>query len=325
MMASGVFLWWLFLCAVSGLNILAWSLSATVLGRQRSVLADEDYAARRLQLYLSAGYVFGCAFRSALPVYDIQRLCLADTWMSSAIVWRSVATFAELCFVTQWAFLLRGISRATGSVVGRTTSAAIVPLVAIAEICSWYSVLTTSNLGHVAEESIWGLSAGLLVASLAAIWPRCAAKLRPLLAVWCAAGIAYVAYMFLVDVPMYWSRWIADEASGRHYLSFGRGVLDASGRWIVSYRWRDWHSEVAWMSLYFSVGVWLSIALIHAPVAAYRSSSDERGRLRASSVRADGPLLRMARSHIARLGQAVGLSSLQSAGPFATHRHERHK
>ena len=70
MMASGVFLWWLFLCAVSGLNILAWLLSATVLGRQRSVLADEDYAARRLQLYLSAAYVFGCAFRSALPVYD---------------------------------------------------------------------------------------------------------------------------------------------------------------------------------------------------------------------------------------------------------------
>jgi hypothetical protein len=325
MMSDDIVLWWLFLCAVSGLNILAWSLSAAALERHQSELDPQVYASRRLQLYLSAGYVFGCAFRSALPVYDIQRLCLFDTWLSSVIVGRSVATFAELCFVTQWALLLRGISRVTGSVVGRTTSAAIVPLVAIAETCSWYSVLTTSNLGHVAEESIWGLSAALLVASLAAIWPRCDAKLRPLLAAWCAAGIAYVAFMFLVDVPMYWSRWIADEASGRHYLSVGQGVLDASSRWIVSHRWRDWHSEVAWMSLYFSVAVWLSIALIHAPVAANRSSSDERGRLRASIARADGLLLRMARNQIARLGQAVGRSSWQSAGWLATHRRERHK
>ena len=276
-MSNNVFLWWCFLCAVSGLNILAWSLSAAALMRSQPVLAAEVYASRRLQLYLSAGYVFGCAFRSALPVYDVQRLCLFDTWLSSVIVGRSVATFAELCFVAQWALLLRGISRATGSAVGRMTSAAIVPLIAIAETCSWYSVLTTSNLGHVAEESIWGLSAALLVASLVAIWPRCNATLRPLLAAWCAAGIAYVAFMFLVDVPMYWSRWIADEASGRQYLSIGQGVLDASSRWLVSHRWQDWHTEVAWMSLYFSVAVWFSIALIHAPVAQSRTSSGKRG------------------------------------------------
>jgi hypothetical protein len=177
-----------------------------------------------------------------------------------------VATFAELCFVAQWALLLREISRATGSSIGKNVSVAVVPLIAIAEACSWYSVLTTSNLGHVLEESIWGLCAALLVASFIAIWPRSLAALRPLLATWCAAGIAYVAFMFLVDVPMYWSRWIADEASGRLYLSIAQGVFDVSERWVVSHRWEDWQNEVEWMSLYFSVAVWLSIALIHTPV-----------------------------------------------------------
>ena len=90
--------------------------------------------------------------------------------------------------------------------------------------------------------------------------------MRPLLAAWCAAGIAYVAFMFLVDVPMYWSRWLADEASGRLYLSVAQGMLDVSERWVVSHRWEDWQNDVAWMSLYFSVAVWLSIALVHAPV-----------------------------------------------------------
>jgi hypothetical protein len=225
---------------------------------------------------LSAGYVFGCAFRSALPVYDVPRICLVDSWLCSVIVGRLVATFAELCFAAQWALMLREISRATGSGVGSVTAKVVVPLIAIAEACSWYSVLTTSNLGHVLEESIWGLSAALLVVSLVAIWPRCGRARRPLLAAWGAAGIAYVAFMFLVDVPMYWTRWLADEASGRAYLSIAQGVLDVSGRWVVSHRWEDWRSEVAWMSLYFSVAVWLSIALIHAPVMARWPAGDAR-------------------------------------------------
>jgi hypothetical protein len=265
-MSGDVFTWWFFLCAVSVLNILAWSLSAAYLRRRRVLLSPEAYATRRLLLLLSAGYVFGCAFRSVMPVYDVPRVCLFDSWLCSVILGRSVATFAELCFAAQWALLLREISRATFSGVGQVAALVMVPLIAVAETFSWYSVLTTSNLGHVAEESIWGLCAALLVVSLVAIWPRASASMRPLLAAWCAAGIAYVAFMFLIDVPMYWSRWLADEASGRGHLSLAQGFLDASSRWVVSHRWDVWRSEVVWMSLYFSVAVWLSIALVHVPV-----------------------------------------------------------
>lgn len=267
-MTAEVYWWWFFLCAVAGFNILAWSLSALALQRRQAMLSPEEYALRRLQLLLCAGYVLGCAFRSALPVYDVQRIVLFDSFLSSVIVGRSVATFAELCFAAQWALLLREISRSTGSTVGKTTALVMVPLIAIAETFSWYSVLTTSNLGHVIEESIWGLCAALLVTSLLAIWPRCNTSARPLLAAWCAAGIAYVAFMFLVDVPMYWARWLADEAAGRHYMSIAQGIFDASDRWIVSHSWDIWKTEVVWMSLYFSVAVWLSIALVHAPVPA---------------------------------------------------------
>jgi len=74
--------------------------------------------------------------------------------------------------------------------------------------------------------------------------------------------------MFMVDVPMYWSRWLADEAAGRNYLSLQQGLMDVSGRWTVSHRLQDWQSEMTWMTAYFSVAVWLSIALMHAPVPA---------------------------------------------------------
>jgi hypothetical protein len=278
MMSDGVVSWWSLLCALAALNILAWCMSAVAHNRRRTVIAPEAYSARRLQLQLSAVYVFGCAFRSVLPVFDGPRICLFNSWLSSVVVGRSVATCAELCFVAQWAVMLRQTSRATDSMLGKVASLAVVPLIAIAEACSWYSVLTTSNLGHVAEESIWGLSAALLVTSMVVIWPRCTAAVRPVLLACCVAGAAYVAFMFLVDVPMYWSRWVADGTSGRHYMSIAQGARDVAVRRVVSYRWEDWKSEVVWMSLYFSVAVWLSIALVHAPVSEARSAARERKR-----------------------------------------------
>jgi hypothetical protein len=266
MMTKDIFLWWLFLCVVSGINILAWSLSAAALERRSPALSSETRALRRLQLLLAAGYALGCAFRSVFPVYDVPRLCLFDSWLCSVVVGRSVATFAELCFAAQWALLLREYARTAGSRVASAASVAAVPLIVVAEAFSWYSVLTTSNLGHVVEEFLWGTCAALIAASLIAMWPQSSRQARPLMVVWCIGSLAYVAYMFGVDVPMYWSRWIADEASGRSYLSIAHGLRDISERWVVSHRWEDWQSELVWMSLYFSVGVWMSLSLIHAPV-----------------------------------------------------------
>jgi hypothetical protein len=264
LLMSTVFSWWYLLCGVAALNILLWSLSAAVLKRQQTALSSESYSSCRLQMALSALYVFGCAFRSVIPVFDVPRIALFDTWLSSVIVGRSVATVAELAFVMQWALLLRASARATGAITAKVVSRAVVPLIVVAEICSWYSVLTTSNIGHVIEESIWGASAALLVISMMGIWPRCPANWRPALVAGCVAAIAYVAYMFFVDVPMYWARYVADEASGRQYLSLFHGVIDVSERRVVSHRWEDWKSEVIWMTLYFSVAVWISISLIFA-------------------------------------------------------------
>jgi len=267
---NSVVVWWLLLCAVASFNIVAWAYTAAVLKRSRGTIPGDAYPACRAQLLLSAAYVFGCAFRSSLPIFDVPRLTLVNSWLSSVLIGRSVATVAELCFVAQWALLLRTTGRLTDSLVTQTASRLLVPLIAIAEVCSWYSVLTTSNLGHVVEESLWTLSAAMFVASLIAVYPRCVESHRPMFLVWCLAGSAYVTYMLMVDVPMYWDRWLADEAAGRHYLSLFQGVVDVSERRVVSYRWQDWRTEIAWMTLYFSVAVWISISLIHAALRGAR-------------------------------------------------------
>lgn len=256
--------WWAFLCGVSALNVVAWAVSAQRLHYRAHTLSAEAWTLMKWQMVLSAGYVLGCGYRSVFPVYDVQRQVLLDSWMSSVVVGRSVATVAELCFAAQWALLLRSVAKTCGSAGAVKVSYWIVPMILVAETCSWYAVLTTSNLGHVIEESIWGFCAAMLVASLVFLWPRSDRALRPFLLGACALGVGYVLYMLHVDVPMYWSRWVHDEGQGRQYLDITQGLADVSSRWVVSHRWEDWKSEVVWMSLYFSVAVWLSIGLMHA-------------------------------------------------------------
>jgi hypothetical protein len=256
--------WWSLLCGISALNAMAWFGSTLLLRHRSELLRLRAWTTAHWHVVLSAGYVLGCAYRSVFLVYDVQRIVMVDSWLSSVLVGRSVATVAELCFAAQWALLLKTVAHTCDSEVFARVSRWIVPMIAVAEICSWYAVLTTSNLGHVLEESIWGLSAVVLVASFVFLWPRVDRAHRPFLAMVSALGLGYAVYMFKVDVPMYWARWVFDEGRGHQYLSIAQGLADVSGRWVVSHRWADWESEVVWMSLYFSVGVWLSIGLMHA-------------------------------------------------------------
>lgn len=259
--------WQVLLRAIAVLNLALWSLSAIAVTRGQALIRAEADTASHVQLLLSTVYVLGCAFRSVLPVYDIPRVVLVDSRLSSVAVGRSVATVAELCFAAQWALILHRTAVLSYSHFGQAVSLAIVPLIVLAEGCSWHAVLTTAQRGHVIENSIWGLSAALVVASMLMIGPHRLAGLYPPMIVWCVGGAAYVAFMFLFDVPMYWSRWLADQADGRHYLRICQGAVDVWRRWVVSYRWEDWKSEVLWMSLYFTLGVWSSVSLVYASVA----------------------------------------------------------
>src|SRR6266511_3064866 len=97
--------WWGLLTLVSGVNIAVWFVLYRELPLQLAGAAGAT-SSIGLMLLFCAAYVFGCAFRSFLPRADVQRICLFDTWWSSVLVGRTVATVAEIAFVAQWAILL---------------------------------------------------------------------------------------------------------------------------------------------------------------------------------------------------------------------------
>jgi hypothetical protein len=92
--------WWSLLTLVSGANIAIWFALYHQFHEQPAGAVTSP-PGLELMLLLCAAYVFGCAFRSLLPRADVQRICLFDTWLSSVVVGRSVATVAEVCFAAQ--------------------------------------------------------------------------------------------------------------------------------------------------------------------------------------------------------------------------------
>ena len=106
--------WWGMLTLVSGANIATWFWLYRRLHEQ-STGSLGSTSSIELMLLLCAGYVFGCAFRSFLPRADVQRICLFDTWLSSVVVGRTVATVAEVCFAAQWVIVLHQLGTMTGA------------------------------------------------------------------------------------------------------------------------------------------------------------------------------------------------------------------
>jgi hypothetical protein len=277
--------WWSFLTLVSGVNIAVWFLlygwlhdssplvrrafAETLPGNELAPATVGEGAISSLgstpgievMLLLSAAYVFGCAFRSFLPRADVQRICLFDTWLSSVVVGRTVATVAEICFAAQWVIVLHRLGTMTGADTALNAAAVILPLIIIAECFSWYAVLTRNYLGNTIENSIWAVAFFIIGIGLCRLLPEFEGLLRAVLAV-AVVGIAgYLAFLMAVDVPMYFRRWRTEVTDRSQFLRPLAGLYDASTRWVVTHDLAEWKDEIPWMSLYFSAAVWSSLAL----------------------------------------------------------------
>jgi hypothetical protein len=252
--------WWSLLTLVSGANIAIWfflyyQLHARPAGGPDSALSI------KLMLLLCAAYVFGCAFRSFLPRADVQRICLFDTWLSSVVVGRSVATLAEVCFAAQWVIVLQQLGAMTGADTTLNVAWAVLPLIVIAECFSWYAVLTTNYLGNAIENSLWAVTFAAVGIGLCRLLTDFDGPVRVVLAIAIIGIAGYLTFLVTVDVPMYLHRWRAKAANGNKFLRPLEGLRDASTRWVVTHDLAAWKPEIPWMSLYFSAAVWASLAL----------------------------------------------------------------
>jgi hypothetical protein len=252
--------WWALLTLASAGNVALWFLLyRQFYGAPTGIPGSATDI--ELMLLLCAAYVFGCAFRSVLPRADVQRICLFDTWLSSVVIGRSVATVAEVSFAAQWAIVLRQMGGMAGADTTLTVASLIVPLIVVAQCCSWYGVLTTNYLANAIENSIWAVAFLLVGIAVCRLLPEFEGIVRIGL-IAAIIGIAgYLAFLITIDVPMYLGRWQESVAGGQEPLHPIQGLRDACTRWVVTHDLAHWKDEIAWMSLYFTAAVWGSLAL----------------------------------------------------------------
>jgi hypothetical protein len=212
------------------------------------------------QLLLSGIYVGVCGFRSIFPRVDLERVCVWDTWLSAILLGRVVATVAEVCFALQCALFVQRLSEIVAIPGLNAAADTFMPLVIIAELACWYAVLSLNHIGHAVEESLWALmmlalSAATGTAALAARGP-----LRVMLILcFLTYGVA-AALTTVFDVRMYLRRW--RKHSSERQLTLAAGLVDSRLRWHPTSAWVVWREEAPWMTLYFSFGVWTSLAMV---------------------------------------------------------------
>jgi hypothetical protein len=172
-----------------------------------------------------------------------------------------VATVAEVSFAAQWAIVLNHLGDVAGVDAALPIAWAIVPLIVVAQCCSWHGVLTTNYLANAIENSIWAVTFLAIGIALCLLLPEFDGQVR-LALIAAILGIAgYLAFLATVDIPMYLGRWQHGLASGSKGLRPLEGLRDASTRWIVTHDLAHWKDEIPWMSLYFTAAVWSSLAL----------------------------------------------------------------
>ena len=71
---------------------------------------------------------------------------------------------------------------------------------------------------------------------------------------------------------MYLERWRAnrratENKSSESAFSLRKECWDVWARRVVTHDWNVWKHEVAWLTGYFSVAVWTSVAMNHFPRA----------------------------------------------------------
>lgn len=162
----------------------------------------------------------------------MQRICIVDSRLSAVFWGRAVATVAELAYAGQLALYF--------------DLPVIVPVLVVAEVFSWYAILTNRAIFNLLENSLWTLVAALILLFRLSFTENLH---------YVAGAVLFIIFMLTVDLPMYWRRHVADK----RYRSVGDGfalLLNDFHPTLLDAQWRE---EMAWQAGYFSFFVWSSL------------------------------------------------------------------
>jgi hypothetical protein len=137
----------------------------------------------------------------------------------------------------------------------------------IAQAFCWHSILTLNHITQAVESLLWAAGFSWMAALFTIIALDTHGMVHFLAIAGVLGSVTFVAYAVAVDIPLYVRRFRSGRALGQNYLSITHGAKDAWHRREMSHSWDRWKDDALWLTPYFSVGAWLSMALIFLPLA----------------------------------------------------------
>ena len=210
--------------------------------------------------------------------------------LSSILIHRSLAAVEELAWVLQIILIQTFCAAPWARIPVLCTSTCMGLVIVTAECFSFTGTITQSFCWFAWEETCWAISFAmglpvyihLLIAD--GKLRRRRVKEAPnegkataeekgslfdgkdfglVMTLFC---IGYVPYMAAVDVPSYWKNYQTQQLHSFVANSFAEGVWNALTFRDVTHNLSLWQSSLLWKSLYFTLGPWLSMAMMTAPV-----------------------------------------------------------
>lgn len=219
-------------------------------------------------------FVIVCAIRSIWPRTDSYKLCYYNNFISLPTVGRTLATIAEMSFVTL-VVLITNIILNDSSDGGKTFTILkkynylLIPMIFSAQIFCWIGVTTIRPIFNAIEESLWAIlgTSKLIIFSYLYYNLINRTNLSPKLnhikficPIIIIFSLCYVLFMVFHDVPMYIKR---HKDKKNKPLTFIEGLKKLSKCDKVSKSYNDWKEEIPWLTLYFTFAVWATIIILY--------------------------------------------------------------
>ncbi|GMI26160.1 hypothetical protein TeGR_g2082 [Tetraparma gracilis] len=271
--------WFACMCALASLNLLL--CAKLFFFSSRSVATSTLSPSFRLCIV----FTLVCAFRSYFPTVYLSRACIVDTFLSNILLARLLAFVGELTWMVQVSHSLKQVNRQleNNPAVNKLANGVIF-LIACAECFSTYATITKNSLFFTLEEGSW-VVAGVTCISPALVLLVSAFRrrinplqgrkyIRRYLIVMCTFMIVYDVWGVTTDVPSNFSRYMDErDTTPSPWLSFKDGLAEVTGSCTLDRSWETWSGYLLWMTSYFSLGVWSSVALALFTVPEQRGGS----------------------------------------------------
>ena len=242
-------LWWHLMCCGTYFNVMLLSTISPTTNDEKK------------QKYLSSLFLLSTSIRSLFPRIDVERICYFDTFISTTIVGRTLATVGEVAFSLQISLAMLRLMKELD--VRSFVPYVITPAITVAQVLCWCGVLTTNQLFHCFEESIWTIFMFLLIPLTFRLMRKTECNKVYYKLMGCMTLLTiYVIYMAFIDVPMYYKRYIHNEKQNVSYLSLKEGIADSTSCKVVTQSYYVWKEDSIWMIGYFIFCSLISIGLI---------------------------------------------------------------